>query len=120
MSKIYIAVTSKWFPPILALVQTMRHVGMIAFAYGDAVHYEKSVDLWAYIRKDLARPLFEPFEFCAIEHPWGIVGLFCRDFEPILGGECTAVRARERLQVEGWDGVLCWHWRIISRAGKVV
>ena len=56
--------TSVWFPPIFAFVQTTRHVGMLAYTYWAARQYESRFDAGAYIREDLARPLFEPYGFC--------------------------------------------------------
>ncbi len=64
MSKLRMAVASVWFPPIFALVQKMRHLGMIAYTYWNALHYERSFRVAAFVRQDLARPLFEPYEFC--------------------------------------------------------
>lgn len=33
MSRFHVAVPSRWFPPILALLQTVRHLAMIGHTY---------------------------------------------------------------------------------------
>ncbi len=55
---------SLWFAPIFALVQTLRHVGMLAYGYLSASRNERNFDAWEFIHRDLAQPLFEPFNFC--------------------------------------------------------
>jgi hypothetical protein len=55
---------SHWFAPVFALVQTLRHIGMLAYVYWSASQFEKNFNAWEFIRRDLARPLFEPFGFC--------------------------------------------------------
>jgi hypothetical protein len=57
-------VTSRWFPLILALLQTARHVGLIGYDYWAAAHNDKRFDLGEFLQRDLARPLFEPYGFC--------------------------------------------------------
>ena len=42
----------------------MRHVGMLAYGYLSASRNERNFDAWAFVHRDLARPLFEPFSFC--------------------------------------------------------
>src|ERR1051326_8637935 len=54
-------VKSRWFPLIFALLQTVRHVGFIGYDY---LHYEERLKVIEFVRRDLARPLFEPSGFC--------------------------------------------------------
>lgn len=54
-------VTSRWFPITLALLQTVRHVGFIGYDY---LHYEERFKVIDFVKRDLARPLFEPSGFC--------------------------------------------------------
>ena len=56
--------TSRWIPPLLALLQTVRHLCMIAYTYWAAAQNERGFDVGQFIRRDLARPLFEPYGFC--------------------------------------------------------
>ncbi len=58
-------VTSRWFPPIFALLQTVRHLGLIGYAYWVAAQREKQFDVGAFLQRDLALPLFEPSGFCS-------------------------------------------------------
>ena len=60
----HLVVTSRWLPPLLALVQTVRHVWMIAYTYWTAAQTDSRFDVGQFIRRDLARPLFEPYPFC--------------------------------------------------------
>jgi hypothetical protein len=57
-------VRSRWFAPVLAFVQTALYFAVVAHAYWAASHNEKSFDIQHFISRDLARPLFEPYEFC--------------------------------------------------------
>src|SRR5258706_600077 len=61
---IHVFVTSCWFPPILALLQAARYLGFIGYDYWIAAQNEKRFDVGEFLRRDLARPLFEPYEFC--------------------------------------------------------
>ena len=56
-------ITSHWFPPALALLQTLLFLGLIASDYVRE-HGRKGFDAPDYIRKDLARPFFEPEDLC--------------------------------------------------------
>ena len=58
------AVTSRWFPPIFALLQAVRHLGMIAYDYWRATQNYRHFDAAEFIHKDLARSFFEPYGFC--------------------------------------------------------
>lgn len=49
---------------MFALMQTLRHAGMLAYSYWSVSQYEKNFNAWEFIRRDLARPLLEPFGFC--------------------------------------------------------
>jgi hypothetical protein len=57
-------VTSRSFPLILALLQTLRHIGLIGYDYWAAAQNEKRLDLGKFLQRDLAHPLFEPYGFC--------------------------------------------------------
>lgn len=54
-------VTSRWFPLMLALLQTVRHVSCLAYDYLDYEERSKVID---FVKRDLARPLFQPSGFC--------------------------------------------------------
>jgi hypothetical protein len=45
-------------------MQTVRHLAMIAYTYWVVAQNERRFDVGEFIRKDLARPLFEPYGFC--------------------------------------------------------
>jgi hypothetical protein len=45
----------------LAVLQTVRHVGFIGYDY---LHYEERLKVIDFVKRDLARPLFEPSGFC--------------------------------------------------------
>ena len=64
VSIFHIAVTSRWFPPLLALLQTVRHLCMIAYKHWAVAQNESRFDVDQFIRRDLARTLFEPYGFC--------------------------------------------------------
>ena len=49
-----------WF----ALGQTLRHIGMLAYDYWSVGQSEKNFNAWMFVRRDLARPFFEPYGFC--------------------------------------------------------
>lgn len=53
--------TSRWFPMTLALFQTARHVGFLGYDYW---RYEERFRVLDFVKRDLARPLFEPSGFC--------------------------------------------------------
>lgn len=53
--------TSRWFPLTFALLQTVRHVGLIGYDYW---RYEERFRVVDSLKRDLARPLFEPSGFC--------------------------------------------------------
>jgi hypothetical protein len=57
-------VTSRWFPPLLAFLQTVRHLGLVGYDYWAAAQNEKHFNVGEFLRRDLARPLFEPSGFC--------------------------------------------------------
>lgn len=57
---------SHWFAPTFALVQTLRHVGMVVSAYFSASLDERHFNALEFIRGDLERPFFEPFGFCGV------------------------------------------------------
>ncbi len=55
---------SRWFPLSLAIAQSVRHVTLIAYGYWDASVTLRNFAIEEHIRRDLARPLFEPYYFC--------------------------------------------------------
>lgn len=57
-------VTSRWFPPILAFLQIARHLGLVGYDYWAAAHNQNRFDVGEFLRRDLERPLFEPYGFC--------------------------------------------------------
>jgi hypothetical protein len=57
-------VTSRWFPPILAFLQTARYLGLVGYDYWAAAQNLKRFNVGEFLRRDLARPLFEPYGFC--------------------------------------------------------
>jgi hypothetical protein len=59
-----VLLTSRWFPIVLAVVQIVRHIGLLGFGYWSTTQHEKRFDAGQFIRRDLARPLFEPYGFC--------------------------------------------------------
>lgn len=56
--------TSRWFPLVFALLQTARYFGLIGYDYWAAAQNERRSDVAAFVRMDLARPMFEPYGFC--------------------------------------------------------
>lgn len=56
--------TSRWFVPAFALAQTLRHIGILVFGYWMAARSDPTFDTWEYVRRDLARPFWEPYGFC--------------------------------------------------------
>ena len=52
--------TAAWFPAAFALLQTVRYFAFLAHGYRE----QTRLDVLAYIRQDLARPLFTEYEFC--------------------------------------------------------
>lgn len=56
--------TFRWFPAVLAVLQVVRYLTFVGFAYWKAEHHEKIFDAGQFIRQDLARPFFQPYEFC--------------------------------------------------------
>ncbi|HEY3440905.1 MAG TPA: hypothetical protein VGK29_09145 [Paludibaculum sp.] len=79
--------TSRWFPPILALLQIVRHLGLIGYDYWSAARNEKHFDALAFLTRDLARPLFEPYGFCGAwtGHPAGQTSVLGLDFPAYIG-----------------------------------
>ncbi len=69
----HVFITGKWFPLVLAVGQTVRHIGLITYGYWAAVQTEKRFDVEEFMRQDLARPLFEPYGFCGGHRPHGTV-----------------------------------------------
>jgi hypothetical protein len=57
-------VAEKWFPLVFALVQVLRHVGTLASDYWIAARGEPTFVVMEFVRRDLARPFFEPSGFC--------------------------------------------------------
>lgn len=60
----HVFVTSRWFPPLLALVATTAHIALIGHDYWAAERNEKHFNARQFVRKDLQRPFFEPYGFC--------------------------------------------------------
>jgi hypothetical protein len=59
-----VVLTSRWFSGILAVLQTARYIAFVGYDYWAAERSLKHFDAGQYIRRDLARPLFEPSGFC--------------------------------------------------------
>lgn len=55
---------TRWFPIILAVLQTARHLAFVGYDYWTVAQNEKHFDAGQFIRRDLTRPLFEPHGFC--------------------------------------------------------
>ncbi len=53
--------TARWFPLVFALLQTLRHVGFIGYDY---YRQNERVQVLDFLKRDLARPFFEPSGFC--------------------------------------------------------
>ncbi len=77
---------STWFAPMFALAQTLRHVSMLAHGYWIANQSAKNFDAWEFIRRDLSRPLFEPFDFCGAwtHHDFGQAAVISLDLPVYL------------------------------------
>lgn len=56
--------TSRWFPLVFGLLQTARYFALIGYDYWAVARHERRFDVATFVRKDLARPLFEPYGFC--------------------------------------------------------
>ena len=56
--------TSLWFPLIFAWLETARHLGFIGYDYWETAQRQRRFETIEFIRRDLARPLFEPYRFC--------------------------------------------------------
>jgi hypothetical protein len=52
--------TAAWFPAAFALLQTVRYFAFLAHGYWG----QTRLDVLAYIRQDLALPLFAAYDFC--------------------------------------------------------
>jgi hypothetical protein len=63
--------TSRWFPIILAISQAARYVAFLGYDYWAAARYTRHFDAVRFIRRDLARPLFEPSGFCGAWTDYG-------------------------------------------------
>jgi hypothetical protein len=63
--------TARWFPLILALLQTVRHVGLVGYDYWAAAQHESRFNVEEFFRRDLARPIFEPSGFCGAWTSYG-------------------------------------------------
>jgi hypothetical protein len=55
---------SRWFPPILALLQTIAYLALVGYDYWSDTRNLRHFNIEEYLRGDLARPLFEPSSFC--------------------------------------------------------
>lgn len=82
-----VLLTSRWFPTVLAVVQIVRHIGLLGFGYWSAMQYEKRFDAGQFIRRDFARPLFEPYGFCGAwtHYSWWQSADFGLDLPAYLG-----------------------------------
>lgn len=58
----HVLVTSRWFPPLLAMVATTVHIALIGYDYWAAER--NHFDARRFVRRDLQRPFFEPYGFC--------------------------------------------------------
>ena len=78
--------TSHLFPPALAILQTVRHLGLIAYTYWEAARSNSRFDVWEFIQKDFARPWFEPYGFCGAytHYASGQVAVLGLDFPAYL------------------------------------
>lgn len=60
----HVFVTSRWFPPLLALFASTVHIALIGYDYWVAERNKHHFDVRRFLRQDLERPFFEPYGFC--------------------------------------------------------